>query len=437
MKTKMPFYRQSWFKSAIQAVVGLLVFYLLYISRQAPLVAWWVDILAFGVVFALSLALMSQFILPVTTTEERRQAFSRLQLYVAGKHGPIVFVRNGEMIASISELKRLEPGVMLADSTSGAVLELGMRFTRAVGPGITFLEAGEQVKQTLDLRKQLRRVKTEALTRDGIEIETTLTVVFGLTPGEQRDTQLQTTEESDLFLSARILPAYPFNPSAAFKAVYGAAVSHDRTISWADLPTIVASETFRDLVVRRDLDDLFAPNDPEARPMEALAHRLTEGLQKSSLLHERGVRVYAVEIGLIEMPPKVQQQLIATWRAHWQSTASKTRNQGEAMAEQIKEQARAAAQREILSEMANSLQQTFSNDGKATKTEIARRLIAELSRAAADPVVRLMLPADVVNELNSMRHWAGLALEDDLPTKSDKPSTQTRLTDTQRQDRDE
>ena len=78
-----------------------------------------------AVVFFGSLAVVSQFVLPVQTRQERRRVFGRLLLHIRGKHGPAVFVKDGKLVGSHQELenKRKGPGVALIDSASAIALE--------------------------------------------------------------------------------------------------------------------------------------------------------------------------------------------------------------------------------------------------------------------------------------------------------------------------
>ena len=67
------------------------------------------------------------------------------------------------------------------------------RMARVEGPGLVFVEADEMVRDTLDLRTQFRtRKNVKALTRDGIEVQATLSTVFRLQRPEASDLAGQT-----------------------------------------------------------------------------------------------------------------------------------------------------------------------------------------------------------------------------------------------------
>lgn len=173
--------------------------------------------------FSLGLLLVSQFILPVQTLEERRKVGDRLRLYIRGKHGPAIFVSEGKQIARQEELKRTGPGVALVDLCSAIVLEREgaspplhapppkprrglfaalkrpskkkkpVLPVRVAGPGVVFTEKGEKIRGVVDLRRQFRISDEKlALTRDGIEVKTKVIAIFTL--GQPPDVLKITTD---------------------------------------------------------------------------------------------------------------------------------------------------------------------------------------------------------------------------------------------------
>lgn len=422
-----PVTEAPWFRPVVEATLLLLAYLVLaWLSPPTPLVMV-VDLLGFVVVFFLSMALVSQFILPVTTGEERTQAFNRFAAYVSGRHGPIVFVRDGELIASESDIKREGLGVVLADAASGVVIEKTGKFSRAVGPGITFLASKESIKTTIDLRTQMRKVDVPALTRSGIEIKAGLTIIFALDTTSLGTGDLHTEELSPLLMTGHMKAAYRFDPESARRAAYGKVVSKDKILDWTELPAIVAVEAFRDRIARLDIDQIFVPFE-EPRPsttLGSLQRDITREVQANRLLTDRGVKVYNVSIGMLELPSAVDKQLLDTWKAHWQRDAKRTEYEGDVAAEQVMEKARAEAQREFVDGMNGILRNVYNGhggDARQVNARVAQRLVEELNRAASDPLVRRMLPADVVRDMQPLREWSGLP-PDDPATPPQQPAT--------------
>lgn len=418
MEDGKPFYQRRWFKIATPVVAVLVVYLLMHWNQpKETLAGWAVDILGAAMIFVGTLALASQYILPVRTVRERRKALDRLFSYVSGTHGPIVFVRDGQFVGSAEELQRKGAGAILVDGSSAVVLERGRQFSRSAGPGIVFTEFGERLAATFDLRKQSRSQDTHALTKDGIEIKTGVSVTFALDPGDQASPR-ESPDEHDMLGQARITPAFPFNPDSAFKAYYGFAVTEKQDVlKWVDLPIVVAAEYLRDQVSRHTLDDLFMPKDPQSSPVAALQTRLTDQVQKAPLLKERGIKVYSVSIGLLELPEEVMRQRVRTWAARWQKEAFTALATADVEAERIKEKARAEAQSEMLSHFRDYLSQTFtySGNGEVARREIAQRFVTALNRVASDPVTRMLISGDTMKQLSNLRYWVGLPVEDAGP----------------------
>ncbi len=174
------------------------------------------NVLAFIFFGLVSLLLVSQFVLPVRTLDERIEVFKRILLYLTGGHGPAIKVREAKLVASDEELKSSKPGVAFVDLCSAIALERrwlpvrgvaggersfsARRFlrlprrilnfqkrhqkdarVRIAGPGIVFTEWGEKIRGVADLRRQFRLTPNiNAYSRDGFEIRTHVWVLFGL-----------------------------------------------------------------------------------------------------------------------------------------------------------------------------------------------------------------------------------------------------------------
>ena len=151
----------------------------------------------------------SQFILPVTGRKERLTAGWRLLLYGVSSgrwHGAAVFVRDGDIDASLDELHKNGPGVAFVDLRSAITLDKNLKHKndisstspgklqkvhssqktntfssgiRVAGPGLTFIRKDEKITGAVDLRKQTRsRKSVQADTRDGIRVTTDVSCTF-------------------------------------------------------------------------------------------------------------------------------------------------------------------------------------------------------------------------------------------------------------------
>jgi hypothetical protein len=385
------------------------------------------DILAlFGSLLA-GLLIISQIVLPVQTPAERRAAFDHFVNYVSGRAGPIVFVRDGKMVGRKEELKRYGHGVALVDAVSAIVFERaaasqtwfpaathngdaaqapkpnagGTAIVRAAGPGIAFIQPGERVVATLDLRKQSRGAPAKGLTRDGIEVTAPISVTFGLDP--------------DLEPLGRVSPpaerrepdqrfAYQFNRTSAFYAVYGVALGEKQPVEWTDLPLTVAVECFRNKLAEKKLDALFKPTVPQSDPSESdpfaeFRNSVVEAVKSAQVLRERGIVVYGVGVGSLEMPREVVNQRVRSWRTPWQKLAIHQ----EAAQERQLMLALSKMQAETQTLIVEHIQNLLGGTADALDRRVLTRMLEKaLRRAAANPAHRARLPAETLRTIENL-----------------------------------
>jgi hypothetical protein len=86
-------------------------------------------------------------------------------------------VKDGKIISHIGEKERVGPGVALVYSNNAVVIG-----SKVHGPGVVFTwQLKKKVNSVMDLRKQVRTSETLTfLTRDGIEIDTDISVQFSI-----------------------------------------------------------------------------------------------------------------------------------------------------------------------------------------------------------------------------------------------------------------
>ncbi len=337
-------------------------------------------LLALGTSVALALfwvAFFAQFALPVRTVGDRFRAFTYLLSYIFGMHGPAIFIEDGIVRESRAESLRRGPGVILLDTASAAVLKTPGRFTRAVGPGVTFTRANERLAGVVDLHRQTQfigpsgnasvlwerqpsesedeyqerqaqRRETSGLTRDGIEVVPNIIAVF----------KLRTTPEDE----ARWHTRFGYNPESVWRAVVGEGVNLDekvdalpekRRMAWNWLPAYLAVDVWRDCLRRFALSELFerkfpSADDPEKMltGMEVITtevaarfrseevnvldefgfyKRDAEGKpvkrksEEFRIVQNRGLQVYTIVITNIRLPKLVEEQLFTDWQKTWET----------------------------------------------------------------------------------------------------------------------
>lgn len=318
-----------------------------------------------GIVFFICLFFFSQFVLPVTNYQQRLKAANRLVNYLSGNHGPAIFITDGELRERKDERLKIGPGVILLDSASAAVLRTSTKFIGAIGPGIAFTEGSESIAGIVDLHiqnkrlgprreenpfapkgesesdaayeaRQERRKSTQAITRDGIEISANLSVVFKI------------DARAGLGNSQ-----FGYEPQAVERAIIGRSINlqrsldnPEREVEWHWLPTLLAVDLWREYVSKITLNELFplskdAPSQLQV-VLSQMRQRLTEEnyqvldeygriqniTEKSNeyrILKTRGIRLIAVSVTSIYLPPDIEEQLIKRWKSSWLDFAKRER----------------------------------------------------------------------------------------------------------------
>ncbi|MEN8242756.1 MAG: hypothetical protein ABFS17_12595 [Chloroflexota bacterium] len=315
-----------------------------------------------------------QFVLPTHTLRERTSTPPLIfKLLTGGEKGPAIFIRDGKKVERLEESERKGAGMILLDSASAAVLTKKGKFSRAVGPGLVFTRKNEIIAHTVDLRTQVReigpapddrfffktgetdplaelpnsrrerearRMQTSGLTRDGIEVIPTITVIFKL-DAEAGEGKSQ----------------FGYREESVKKAVWhqaivpGDAPGTRQTVAWEWLPAHLAADLWREYLRKYKLNQLFNITEAESsggtgsrfdqtafkRITETITARLSEPYvemmddvgqptrqrEKSheyELLKDHGIQVISVQIN--ELHLKDEDTLIKRWDATWLQQAA-------------------------------------------------------------------------------------------------------------------
>jgi len=333
------------------------------------------------------IAIFAQFALPVKGIGQRYAAFLRLFRYLFGAKGMAIQVRNGKINWGPGEEKKLGLGVALVDLNSAIVLERKYpkrnsvkkyknKFKKAVtnldpeapknskttpekvhvkGPGLTFLghqslpgitKWEDKVRGAVDLRRQIRRrPEIHAYTRNGIEVVTTVYVIFTLGEppeiikvgyiGESQPQNLRVIyikeelvedpntgikkvvekvsnivdelDEDDKAEIYRFVQIYqpnvlnsyekerepvhtltPFRifPERIFASITAQAhdVLDEKIADWTELPPHVAVEIFREVLALSDYDDLYRPTESIDWDLDSVKRNFSNKVRNSGVL---------------------------------------------------------------------------------------------------------------------------------------------------------
>jgi hypothetical protein len=400
--------RRLWLIVGAVAVAGLILA-IYYFPPEPTLFNWLLDLIGLLVMYLGGLIIISQFVLPVQTLGDRRRVLEHFLGYGFGSRGPIIFVKEGKLVARKEELRAGEAGVALLDSSSALVLERGHAprgypLVRAVGPGVAFIQPGERIVAALDLRKQSRGGPVKALTKDGIEVNANVSVTFGISldpprPGQPRSGAPPVEPE----MTERNRPAHLFDPERAFRAVYGLALGEKQPVPWTDLPAAVAAEAFRNIMAEYMLDSLFQPTvaAPNLYPYGDFQARVTQAVKEALVLRERGLIVFSVGVGVPRLPREVVNQRVRTWASRWQRAAFQRLATVDSQTTKTLGHWRARAQEQIFKDLLAAL----TEDPTQSRQALALLMARALQGAARDPATRKLLTPEQLSTLDSLQEW--------------------------------
>ncbi len=204
----------------------------------------------------------SLFVLPVEI-REWNQAARTLIGFVTGYHYSYHRVKNGkaeELVSGRLMRKGMNPGLIINKAYTAVPLSTGTGFSRVAGPGITFIGRAERPhqNQVVDLRTQARADKVCATTRDGIDVEFFLPVVF-------RIEQLPPTRPP--------VTVTPYSESAVFNAIIAQRSTKSEELQWDEIPLELAKNHARTVVAEYVLDRLL---EDEIQAQQRLSHDAME-----------------------------------------------------------------------------------------------------------------------------------------------------------------
>ena len=349
--------------------------------------------------FLPTLALISQFVLPVRDQNGRRSVFGRLLNYLLGERGTVTFVREGKPQAAQEERALRGAGVIWVDHLSAALLRTDTAMTRIVGPGgLAFTEPGEWLAEGFDLRRQRRslpgsvpptgssatadEVSAMALTLDGIPISASLSITFVL---ERRTT----VEISDVADAPPLLPSV----GALQAAAYGKMVSGEQDWSWSEIPLRLVVELWRDEVKDRNLDEFLTDHSGVMAEIEdAILARVTQESSESDLrlTKERGIRVLDVSISELQIPGEIQAEQLQAWFDEWAGPVRKQLDEAVEMVREAGIRGEASASTTLIKRLTHKMTQQLKLDHSLSQRdaiililEDAAQLCAELPRLSS------------------------------------------------------
>lgn len=281
----------------------------------------------------------AQFVLPIQNPKQRLEIYERVRDFETGRRGPALFIKNGRVISHEGEMERKSPGLIVADTASAAVLRTDAEFTGTAGPGVSFTRANERIAGSVDLRPQWQYIgpegggeKTDAVTRDEVELKATISVKFSIRrPKQKKPSESGVTSE------------YGYDEEAARRAIVGefieAAGDEKALVSWEEIPADLVVGVWREYVHKFKLMELFTPLTPEGetglqlvekmmnkrvtqpkvQSMDSIGN-LTQDWTSSieyDQLQNHGLEITEVRIHNVHLSEADEKLILEQWRPEW------------------------------------------------------------------------------------------------------------------------
>ena len=201
------------------------------------------------------------------------------------------------------------PGAVNIAFGDVAVTEINGRFSRVLGGGASHkLKHYEYIRSVLDLREQERKSEKIVLTTlEGLNVTTSLTVVFRLNRTDKRPTQAH---------------LFTFDADSVRKAAYLESIKENGMIStWEEVPLGTVIGTLAGQVKRMRLDELLDPLSKYDAPPHAIVQRKVERMAHESLL-KKGIELVSAKLGAFVLDDTLHSTLLEYWQSFGEKPGS-------------------------------------------------------------------------------------------------------------------
>ena len=281
------------------------------------------------------------------------------------------------------------PGILIVQEGHAVILEISGRLSRIVGRGITWLKPFERISMVVPLSGRAERITVEQVaTKDKVLIEEFAVIVFHrIDPGPE-DERIQDGQ-------------FAYTEQKLFKDVWSTNGG-----DWRNTVKSIADGAVRDVVGRYDLEELMPMSDKFRDRFKEELRQAINRVTSGAL----GVQTTSVDIGPMQIPEEARKRLLEKWLADWSIRVAQSereamirKGEAEAVIMKVKEVAWAQAQKQIIEEITAGFRSVGVTDGIQVPYIIALRSLETLEKMAADPATKILLPNDMMNQLQGMR----------------------------------
>lgn len=342
-----------------------------------------------GVTTFLVLVERASYILPVLSATGKRENLRLLLRFLARDLWPLptISVLPDKLPDSLKSL-----GLVILPSHLALAVRKG-REVESAGPGLVQLPPGAEVLGRFDLRLHEQHAEgIKATTRDGIPIQTSLTLTFYLRRSERPEQSVH---------------PFPYDELAIAEAFYATTVKEaNQEYQWQARVRPRAIAYLVDALSRHTLNELYALGQREQEPLRDMGQNIRVMLE-DDFLHQ-GVEIKSVMIGRLIIPESALSRRWEQWKEAW-NAAIKERHTG--IQSRGQSWSRPAARRPIR-HATLALSPSVKPLSVVSADSFLQRLLTAGVVAAAFTVYLLVARAIEQTDLTGIPLWLQTALQD-------------------------
>jgi hypothetical protein len=294
-----------------------------------------------------------------------------------------------QMRKESAQLRAGGPGRVQIPAGQVAVTERNGRFYRLLDAGTHALDSFEYIHNVLDLRPQQRNNPEVRLqSREGLEVCTHVSITFRISSGPNPASPRQ---------------PYPYDAAAVRRMAYAQInLGDDREASWEGIALAVVTSILSKIVFTFSLDELLQDSQTEIGTHLTISQQVEREARLG--LAKQGIELIRVRIGRFRFPNDVTSQHIEYWSTYWDAQAAMAGTEGEAVALEELEIAKAEAEMDMIRAIVEGVHQAKQQGFQGTTDEVvALRLVDVLEKLARQSQEDISVPNQMLTQIKTLQ----------------------------------
>jgi regulator of protease activity HflC (stomatin/prohibitin superfamily) len=341
------------------------------------------------------------------------QAMKSVLTFILGSNYPYIALLDRKTVTRVKGNRFRKffagPGIILSGPDHVAAVWDGFKIRGIPRPGLAFTGAYEEIKESIDLRPQLRTLTVKATTKDGIPVSVFTFVPHRVDPHGRPGATRPEPEPGTSF---------PYSQASIVKVISQETVEYRREGqgpaqmefrekgTWDTLVPRKAREILTNVLAEYTFDDLCAPFEMDRDPRTEIRNRFIEDLTET--VAPWGIQVVGGGISNIIPPDEeawtkdtVWRARIDNWRVSWEEEMLKELGYGKAEAMATSYRLKEKVYAKSISQINHALAQS-DRPSELASNVLALRVADAIQDMLGDKLVKQCLPMDVIDTLDHL-----------------------------------